>query len=113
MCKCSNSACGRRCPAIALPHISGSTLRKPDDPIAPLRRQPDKTKGSTMSIQTSIVRDPSTEEFDTRTLLSKARQQAEDRKYEDFMIIDVDAHHYETQSYKEIFNYIEDPVMRD
>ena len=66
-----------------------------------------------MNIQTSIVRDPSTEEFDTRTLLSKAREQAVDRKYEDFMIVDVDAHHYETQSYKEIFDYIEDPVMRD
>ena len=63
-----------------------------------------------MNMQTSIVRDPSTEAFDTRTLLSKAREQAQDRKYEDFMIIDVDAHHYETQSYKEIFDYIEDPV---
>ena len=29
------------------------------------------------------------------------------------MIIDVDSHHYETGSYKEIFDYIEDPVMRD
>ena len=29
------------------------------------------------------------------------------------MIIDVDAHHYETGSYKEILQYIEDPVMRD
>ena len=29
------------------------------------------------------------------------------------MIIDVDSHHYETGSYKEIFDYIDDPVMRD
>src|SRR6266567_1687251 len=66
-----------------------------------------------MNIVTPIVRDPNQEQFDTRRLLAHAQQQAEDRKYEEFMIIDVDAHHYETASYKEIFGYIEDPVMRD
>ena len=66
-----------------------------------------------MNIQTPIVRDPKQEKFDTRSLLAHARQQAEDRRYEDFMIIDVDSHHYETGSYKEIFEYIDDPVMRD
>ena len=40
-------------------------------------------------------------------------QQADERRYEDFMIIDVDSHHYETGSYKDIFEYIDDPVMRD
>ena len=66
-----------------------------------------------MNIMTPIVRDPKQQKFDTRDLLANAQQQAVDRKYEDFMIIDVDSHHYETRSYKEIFNYIEDPVMRD
>ena len=66
-----------------------------------------------MNLMTPIVRDPNAEQFDTRRLLSHAQQQAEDRKYEDFMIIDVDSHHYETGSYKEIFDYIDDPVMRD
>ena len=66
-----------------------------------------------MNIQNTIVEDPAHREFDTRTLLAHAAQQAEDRRYEDFMIIDVDAHHYETSSYKEIFDYIESPVMRD
>src|SRR5215470_2483219 len=66
-----------------------------------------------MNIMTPIVRDPNQEQFDTRRLLAHAQQQAEDRKYEDFMIVDVDAHHYETGSYKEIFGYIEDPVLRD
>ena len=61
----------------------------------------------------AIVRDPGHEKFDTRRLLANAQQQAEDRRYEDFMIIDADSHHYETGSYKEIFDYIEDPVMRD
>ena len=46
---------------------------------------------------TPIVRDPNAEKFDTRDLLAHAQQQAEDRKYEDFMIIDVDSHHYETE----------------
>ena len=66
-----------------------------------------------MNIMTPIVRDPKQEQFDTRSLLAHAQQQAEDRRYEDFMIIDVDSHHYETGSYKEIFDYIDDPVMRD
>ena len=66
-----------------------------------------------MNVMTPIVRDPSQEQFDTRRLLAHAAQQAIQRRYEDFMIIDVDAHHYETGSYKDIFEYIEDPVMRD
>ena len=66
-----------------------------------------------MNVMTPIVRDPNEDKFDTRRLLAHAQEQAEDRRYEDFMIIDVDSHHYETGSYKEIFQYIEDPVMRD
>ena len=66
-----------------------------------------------MNIMTPIVRDPNQEQFDTRRLLAHAQQQAVDRRYEDFMIIDVDAHHYETGSYKDIFEYIDDPVLRD
>ncbi len=66
-----------------------------------------------MNVMSPIVSDPARETFDTRSLLAHAQQQAEDRKYEDFMIIDVDAHHYETDSYRDIWEYIEDPVMRD
>ena len=66
-----------------------------------------------MNVMTPIVRDPSQQKFDTTDHLAHAAQQAEERRYEDFMIIDVDSHHYETGSYKEIFAYIEDPVMRD
>ena len=66
-----------------------------------------------MNVMTPIVRDPNQEKFDTSRLLAHAHQQAEDRHYEDLMIIDVDSHHYETGSYKEIFEYIDDPVMRD
>jgi predicted TIM-barrel fold metal-dependent hydrolase len=58
------------------------------------------------------VRDPSVEEFDTRTLLANAQRQANERRYEDFMIVDVDSHHYETDSFAEIIEFIEDPVLR-
>ena len=57
-------------------------------------------------------RDLASEEFDTRTLLRNAADQAIVRKYEDFLIVDTDSHHYETEAFKEIAEYIEDPVMR-
>jgi hypothetical protein len=57
-------------------------------------------------------RDLATEEFDTRTLLRNAQDQAIARKYEDFLIVDTDSHHYETEAFKEIAEYIDDPVMR-
>ena len=34
------------------------------------------------------------------------------RNYQDFLIVDVDAHHYESESYKEVFSYIESPVVK-
>jgi hypothetical protein len=58
-------------------------------------------------------RDLSLAEVDTKTLLHHANEQAIQRRYEDFLIVDVDGHHLETQSYKEMCQYIEDPVMRD
>jgi uncharacterized protein len=57
-------------------------------------------------------RDLASEEFDTRTLLRNAAGQAIARKYEDFLIVDADSHHYETEAFKEIAEYIDDPVMR-
>ncbi len=65
-----------------------------------------------MNDMQSAMRDPSTESFDTRTLLTNAARQAEQRRYQDFMIVDVDAHHYETDSYSEIVEFVEDPVLR-
>ena len=57
-------------------------------------------------------RDLASEEFDTRTLLRNAVDQAIARKYEDFLIVDIDSHHYETEAFAEIAEYIDDPVMR-
>ncbi len=68
---------------------------------------------SVSSGPTPGMRDPSSEEFDTRRSLAKAEEQAIARRYEDFMIIDSDAHHYESGSQKQIYSYIESPVLRD
>jgi uncharacterized protein len=50
--------------------------------------------------------------YSTAEHLEHATQQARTRNYQDFLIVDVDAHHYENESYKEIFQYIESPVIR-
>jgi hypothetical protein len=52
------------------------------------------------------------EEFDTSEHLANATRQAIDRGYEDMLIVDVDAHHYESDAWNEIISYIEDPVIR-
>jgi hypothetical protein len=65
-----------------------------------------------MNAMAPEFRDPSVEEFDTRTLLRQAQRQAAKRHYEDILIVDVDAHHYESESMAEIIDYIEDPVLR-
>ncbi|MCZ6876738.1 MAG: amidohydrolase family protein [Acidobacteria bacterium] len=49
---------------------------------------------------------------DTRDILAHARQQADERNFEDYFIVDIDAHHMETTSWHEIIRYIEDPVIR-
>jgi len=77
---------------------------------------PDPGRG-TRSMDTHTVsdvsfRDVNADQFDTRTLLSHAAEQAAKRRYEEFCIVDVDSHHYETDSFAEIQKYIEDPVMR-
>ena len=52
------------------------------------------------------------EGFDTRTHLRKAEEQARQRGYDRFLVVDVDAHHYENEWFRDIFDYIEDPVLR-
>lgn len=57
-------------------------------------------------------RDVDLDSFDTSEAMAHAAQQAIARKYEEFLIVDVDSHHYETESFKEIAKYIDDPVIR-
>ena len=50
---------------------------------------------------------------DTRDILAHARRNALKRGLQDWFVCDIDAHHVETVSWKEIVTYIEDPVVRD
>jgi predicted TIM-barrel fold metal-dependent hydrolase len=50
--------------------------------------------------------------FSTPKHLANARRQAEQRGLDDVLIIDVDAHHYETDNMAAIIDLIEDPVIR-
>jgi len=50
---------------------------------------------------------------DTREILAAARRNAIKRGLQDWFVCDIDAHHVETVSWKEIVTYIEDPVVRD
>jgi hypothetical protein len=50
---------------------------------------------------------------DTRDILAHARNDARQRGFADWLICDIDAHHFETASWNEIVTYIEDPVVRD
>ena len=58
------------------------------------------------------VREVRFDEFSSSGSLIKAAEQAHKCNYKDFLIVDVDSHHYESESYGEIFKYIENPVIR-
>src|SRR5260370_34112804 len=60
----------------------------------------------------SEVRTPAFDRYWTTASLEHATQQAHARNYQDFLIVDVDSHHYENESYKEVFQYIDSPVIR-
>ncbi|MEW5421119.1 amidohydrolase family protein [Amorphus sp. 3PC139-8] len=50
--------------------------------------------------------------FDVTAHLRAARKQAESRGLDDVLIVDVDAHHYETDNLAQILEGIEDPAIR-
>jgi len=54
----------------------------------------------------------SIEEFDTTKMLSHAARQRDERGFDKMLIVDVDAHHYETDHMGEILDYVRDPVLR-
>jgi uncharacterized protein len=49
---------------------------------------------------------------DTREILANARRDIGRYGLHDYFIVDVDSHHVELDSWDEILNYIEDPVLR-
>jgi len=54
----------------------------------------------------------SVDELNTTRLLAHARKQAVQRKLDDLVIVDVDAHHYENEHYSDILPYMENDVFR-
>ena len=52
------------------------------------------------------------EELNTSRLLAHARKQAVQRKLDDMLIVDVDAHHYENENFREFLPYMENDVFR-
>ena len=66
-----------------------------------------------MDMPRNEVRPVDLEMFATPKHLEHATEQARQRNYQDFLIVDVDSHHYENQHYAEVFEYVENPVIRD
>src|SRR3984957_7700033 len=52
------------------------------------------------------------EELNTTRLLAHARKQAHKRNLDDMVIVNVDAHHYENESFDEFLPYMENVVLR-
>src|SRR5215471_14274373 len=58
-----------------------------------------------MDMPRSEVRKLRFDEYSATKHLEHATRQAYERNYQDFLIVDVDSHHYENESYKEVFSH--------
>src|SRR5580704_18004259 len=65
-----------------------------------------------MDLQSDRGRRVSVDELNTSRLLAHARQQAHKRKFDEMLIVDVDAHHYENEHMKDILPFMENDVLR-
>lgn len=54
----------------------------------------------------------SVEEMNTTRLLRNARKQADQRNFDDILIVDVDAHHYENENMGQILEFMENEVYK-
>ena len=90
---CSNWACGRAGP--------GASARFEKE----IRRD-------TMDLIADRGRRVTVEELNTSRLLAHARKQAKQRKFDDMLIVDVDAHHYENEHIGDILPFMENDVLR-
>src|SRR5882757_631522 len=54
----------------------------------------------------------SVDELNTTQLLRHARTQAHQRNLDDMVIVDVDAHHYENENFREFLPYMENDVLK-
>jgi uncharacterized protein len=65
-----------------------------------------------MDLQSDRGRRVPVEELNTSRLLAHATQQAHQRKLDEMIIVDVDAHHYENEHIKDILPFMENDVLR-
>src|SRR3974390_2395670 len=65
-----------------------------------------------MDMPRSETRELRFDQFSVTKHLEHASAQARARNYQDFLIVDVDSHHYENESYRDVFQYIDSPVIR-
>jgi uncharacterized protein len=54
----------------------------------------------------------SIEDLNTSQLLAHATRQAHQRKFDDLVIVDVDAHHYENEHFADVLPFMENDVLR-
>jgi predicted TIM-barrel fold metal-dependent hydrolase len=65
-----------------------------------------------MDLQSDRGRRVAVEELNTSRLLAHAAQQAHQRKFDDMLIVDVDAHHYENEHFRDILPFMENDVLK-
>ncbi len=65
-----------------------------------------------MELMSDRGRRVTVDELNTTQLLAHARQQAHQRKFDDMLIVDVDAHHYENEHMGDILPFMENDVLR-
>jgi len=75
------------------------------------KSRPVQSDLSPPEVRTKINKVRLNESFSTDGLLAHAEQQARDRHFEDYLIIDVDSHHYEFDHWGEIADYIDNRVI--
>jgi predicted TIM-barrel fold metal-dependent hydrolase len=80
--------------------------------VAELDRALIKFREIAMDLVSDRGRRVTVDELNTTRLLAHARQQAHQRKLDDILIVDVDAHHYEAEHMGEIVPFMENDVLR-
>src|SRR5258706_849899 len=77
-----------------------------------LAESADSLRRNAMELTSDRGRRVTVDELNTTRLLAHARQQAHQRKLDDMVIVDVDAHHYENEHMKDILPFMENDVLR-
>src|SRR5882762_11237696 len=77
-----------------------------------LEESGDSFRRNAMELTSDRGRRVTVDELNTTRLLAHARQQAHQRKLDDLVIVDVDAHHYENEHIADVIPFMENDVLR-